>query len=217
MLLNPAMPGLVKIGRTKRTADRRARELRTTGVPSPFVVLFDVFVDDVVRVEKAMHDRFESVRHDTKREFFRLAPREAICGLLEESAGFMKGSPFRGTRVDVTEALRAKRGPILRHDLSSVCMVQTADSVRLSVEVATGIGERTTIETDLGFIVDGAYDEPLFSLADSLETNADRFVELDELSLVMCTQLVDDDQAHRIDREQNPYWTDLWNSVPDAE
>ncbi|QYG91763.1 GIY-YIG nuclease family protein [Iamia sp. SCSIO 61187] len=217
VLYNPSMPGLLKIGRTKRTAERRARELRTTGVPSQFIVLFDVLVDDVDRVESAMHQRFAAARHDPKREFFRLAPREAISALLEESSAFLKGSPFQGSRLDITAALQASHGPILRDDLSTVCMVQTADSVKLAAEMLTGIGQRTTIETELGFIVDGSADEPLFSLEDSLEVNAQRFVDLDELTLLMCTPLVHGDHAERIDHEQNPYWTALWDSLPDVD
>ena len=35
---NPAMPGLIKIGRTDQEADARLSQLYTTGVPVPFQV-----------------------------------------------------------------------------------------------------------------------------------------------------------------------------------
>lgn len=47
ILSNAAMPGLLKIGKTTRTPDERARELaRGTGVPGPYTVEHSVEVPD---------------------------------------------------------------------------------------------------------------------------------------------------------------------------
>ena len=54
VLTNPAMPGLVKIGRTDAAdPEERAKQLYTTGVPVPFVVEFAGRVDDPQKVEQA--------------------------------------------------------------------------------------------------------------------------------------------------------------------
>jgi hypothetical protein len=45
ILVNHSMVGLLKIGRTVRDSRARARELSTTGVPTPFQVAFEVFSD----------------------------------------------------------------------------------------------------------------------------------------------------------------------------
>ena len=45
-LSNQSMPGLIKIGMTLRMPDKRAKELFTTGVPTPFVVEFHKQVEN---------------------------------------------------------------------------------------------------------------------------------------------------------------------------
>lgn len=83
VLTNPAMPGLVKIGRTTRgTVDARLAELYTTGVPVPFECEFAGRIEDEARVERAFHTAFGPYRLNSKREFFEIEPEQAIA-LLE--------------------------------------------------------------------------------------------------------------------------------------
>ena len=74
VLTNPAMPGLVKIGRTEGGIEVRLRQLDTTCLPLPFECFFAVEVEDAQKVEKALHDAFEDTRIRSNREFFRLSP-----------------------------------------------------------------------------------------------------------------------------------------------
>lgn len=54
VLTNPAMNGLVKIGKTSReSVDQRLNELYSTGVPVPFECVFAGKVEDESKVEKA--------------------------------------------------------------------------------------------------------------------------------------------------------------------
>ena len=56
ILTNPALPGLLKIGKTTRTPQLRAAELsKPTGVPRPFEVAYALYVLDCHRVEKRAH------------------------------------------------------------------------------------------------------------------------------------------------------------------
>jgi len=56
ILLNPAFPRQVKIGRTARDPQKRANELsRQTGVPDDFIVLYEEIVSDAERVETLLH------------------------------------------------------------------------------------------------------------------------------------------------------------------
>lgn len=89
VLTNSAMRGLVKIGWTSRTAEARAAELDTTGVPAPFEVQAAFRVADGRRVEHALHEAFRPWRYRNSREFFEVEPyqvRAILCLLGEEAA-----------------------------------------------------------------------------------------------------------------------------------
>lgn len=83
VLTNPAMPGLVKIGRTDTgDPEDRAKQLYTTGVPVPFDVEYAGRVEDPAAVERALHRAFDPDRVNPKREFFRVDP-EQVTVILE--------------------------------------------------------------------------------------------------------------------------------------
>ncbi len=70
VLLNPAFPDLLKIGKTERHPRDRAKELAGTGSPYPFVVAFWRYVYDPDKVERELHLRFSENRASQQREFF---------------------------------------------------------------------------------------------------------------------------------------------------
>ena len=82
VLTNPAMPGMVKIGKTGRQVEARLSDLYSTGVPLPFECEYAAKVDDMDRIEKAFHKAFGPNRVNPKREFFSIQPEQAIA-LLE--------------------------------------------------------------------------------------------------------------------------------------
>ena len=82
ILTNPAMPGIVKIGKTTRGMDARLNELYSTGVPLPFECAYAARVGDETQVERAFHQAFGPYRVNPKREFFNIEPEQAIA-LLE--------------------------------------------------------------------------------------------------------------------------------------
>jgi hypothetical protein len=80
VLTNPAMPNLVKIGRTSQEeAGSRIAQLYTTGVPVPFNLEYACRVQNSDEVEKALHLAFGPSRVNPKREFFSIAPEQAIA------------------------------------------------------------------------------------------------------------------------------------------
>ena len=82
ILTNPAMPGLVKIGKTSRDSmEKRLVELYSTGVPVPFECEYAARVEDAGAVEQALHAAFEPNRINPKREFFELDPEQTIAVL----------------------------------------------------------------------------------------------------------------------------------------
>ena len=77
-LTNPAMPGLVKIGKTSRDDPQaRMKELyNSSGVPLPFecVIAVEVEADPDGGLEKAIHAAFAPYRLNPSREFFQIEP-----------------------------------------------------------------------------------------------------------------------------------------------
>jgi hypothetical protein len=79
VLSNPAMPDLVKIGKTNRDSiDKRLKELFTTSVPVPFECEYACEVEDSIKVENALHIAFGPYKINPKREFFKIETEQAI-------------------------------------------------------------------------------------------------------------------------------------------
>ena len=81
VLTNPAMPNIVKIGKTTRNVELRLADLYSTGVPLPFECEYAAKVKDVDKTEKAFHTAFEPSRVNPRREFFNINPEQAIAVL----------------------------------------------------------------------------------------------------------------------------------------
>jgi hypothetical protein len=80
VVTNPAMPGLVKIGRTtQEDAQTRIAQLYSTGVPFPFRLEFACRVANPDEVETALHTAFSPQRVNARREFFSIDPAQAIA------------------------------------------------------------------------------------------------------------------------------------------
>ena len=100
VLTNPAMPGIVKIGKTTRDNPQvRMNELYTTGVPLPFECAIAINTEDeqASNLEIALHTAFGPYRLNPSREFFEIEP------YLESTEG--------GRRVSVLK--RQEGAPVL--------------------------------------------------------------------------------------------------------
>ncbi len=124
VLANPAMPGLVKIGRTSQdeTATRLS-QLYTTGVPVPFELKFACRVQNSDEVESALHTAFGPQRINPKREFFRIDPEQAIAILkLLHSEDATAEIAAQSTGIDeqslaAADELRARRPNLDFHEM----------------------------------------------------------------------------------------------------
>lgn len=82
ILINDAMPGFVKIGKTTTSLEQRIRELSaSTSVPLPFTCFYASRVNDASFVEKRLHEAFDDRRVNTKREFFKMIPEQVVAAL----------------------------------------------------------------------------------------------------------------------------------------
>ena len=79
-LTNPAMPDLVKIGRTTNI-EQRLRSLDTTSVPVPFECVVAMEVDDDAETEQLLHDVFSDHRVRSNREFFEVSAARVEAAL----------------------------------------------------------------------------------------------------------------------------------------
>lgn len=79
VLINPSMPGIVKIGKSKNNPENRASELSSaTGVPTPFVVAYYSQFQDCSFVESQIHEQLDNRRISSNREFFQVPLKEVI-------------------------------------------------------------------------------------------------------------------------------------------
>ena len=77
VLVNEAMPGLVKIGKVTKegkTVEDRMKELDTTGVPMPFECFAAWEVERVDEAESALKSTFAENKLRARHEFFRMSP-----------------------------------------------------------------------------------------------------------------------------------------------
>ena len=85
IISNPAMPGLVKIGKTNNL-ESRMRSLYNSGVPLPFRCVYAKRVKNYSFIEKKLHSGLAGIRENMNREFFRI-PEEHVINLLEMIEG----------------------------------------------------------------------------------------------------------------------------------
>ncbi len=100
ILVNEAMPGYVKIGRTS-DLEQRIRSLDTTSVPLPFECVYACRVKDVIAVERNLHDAFLDHRVRSNREFFEISADRVISALkLAEMENLTPKRDFVETQED---------------------------------------------------------------------------------------------------------------------
>ncbi|MGA2177041.1 MAG: GIY-YIG nuclease family protein [Verrucomicrobiota bacterium] len=81
ILVNPSMDGFVKIGKTTREPEARAKELsQATGVATPFYVAYSIRVADCQSAEEYVYTvlEYNGFQRTPNREFFRIPLRKAI-------------------------------------------------------------------------------------------------------------------------------------------
>jgi len=84
VLTNEAMPGLVKIGRSKTAAAGRASTMYRgdTGVPLPFDIGFECLFEDCISGEQFVHEQLSDCRINPNREFFKIDVIDATVAVM---------------------------------------------------------------------------------------------------------------------------------------
>jgi hypothetical protein len=82
ILSNKCFPGLLKIGKTKRSVSERVSELNTTGLPSKFEVELIIYSVNYSQLERSIHYNLAGYRSNARREFFKIDRDVAILKTL---------------------------------------------------------------------------------------------------------------------------------------
>jgi hypothetical protein len=200
---------MIKVGRTLRDSRSRARELFTTGVPTPFQVAFEVFSDEYEKLEADIHQELHDFRVSCNREFFKYPLDKAITLLQKQnSPPASQESIFQAE--DIFEALKQKYAPYLKPDIVAIRIVQPQGRVWLEITQEEEIGgylrDQKITRTDLAFISDGDYGSHLFRPEDGVSVNAIKFVEdFDIYSIIMTSELFHESACKEINDKFNPH------------
>ena len=110
LLINEAMPGLVKIGMTNIDLAQRIKGLYQTGVPLPFELFYACEVTNSQQAETLLHDAFGDHRISKGREFFRIAPERVRAAMMLAAIKEIKlGDEIFETKEVKDEVEAAKR------------------------------------------------------------------------------------------------------------
>ncbi len=147
LLSNPAMPGIIKIGKTiHEDVKVRMAQLYSTGVPVPFDCLYAAKVANIDDVEKAFHTAFGPNRLNPRREFFEIESGQAIAilKLLE----LENVSPLVEQEVNVVDPIEIEAGKAFAQKRPRLNFVEMGIPVGSELvfnnngEIATVISER---------------------------------------------------------------------------
>ena len=111
VLVNSAMPGLVKVGKTQRDPETRAQELSgVTGIPTPFVVAYNEWFKDCSAAEDFVHAYLEEMgyRLAENREFFSAPAKVAIEAIIQAKGRL---DQVNGQPADASEGGTFDAGP----------------------------------------------------------------------------------------------------------
>ena len=90
IMTNPSMPGLIKVGMTTRNPALRAKDddLTSTGVPTPFIVEYSAYFDDMMEAERSAHQALSDYHYG--KEFFKTDVPTAIHAVENTGLPFKK-------------------------------------------------------------------------------------------------------------------------------
>lgn len=205
VMINPAMPGLIKIGLSRRSSEERANDFRGTALPDDFIVVYDELVSDCELVEERIKTRFKEYRYKPNREFFTIPIREALRGLMDESQGFVVPRINGNDGVEILPDLLRKYPYYLKPDFYSIKITHTRDGVVYLESVRRSnsqLRDELVERLDLGFITDSGGE--MFCISRSPNDNARIFVhQLDDYSMSQCTDLFTHEACISISKQHN--------------
>ncbi len=112
VISNKSMPGLLKIGYSSKDPELRAAELKHTGVPHPYIVEYDMLIENPYEIEQESHKLLLANREG--KEFFRCTLEEAIVAIRRAGGRSAILETNRRANREKIELLEAERFTIDR-------------------------------------------------------------------------------------------------------
>ena len=147
VLTNPAMPGYVKIGKT-RNLPSRLKNLDKTNLPLPFKCVYAIEVGHYDRIEQLAHLAFSHARSRSTREFFEIDEQQVISALM--ISGGKEVTPGKDTAED-QESLFALEKAIERRSRFKFSMIDLKKGDVISYIKMPGVFATVQSETTIMF------------------------------------------------------------------
>lgn len=135
VISNNAMHGLVKVGFSMNDPEKRAEELNHTGTPHPYVVEYEVLIEEPYKIEQAAHKLLSS-KHEGK-EWFRCSSEEAVAAIKQVSGPRIITETYKRGEKAKPEArwqTQALPHPVTQNNEHSAAKSQLLVSVERSIE-----------------------------------------------------------------------------------
>lgn len=206
ILTNPSFPNMIKIGRTYRDCRARARELSSTGVPTPFQLAFEIFSAEHETLETQLHNELHDFRVSSNREFFYYPLAKAIKLALSLS-DTRDNQDHTFAANDILLSLKTKYPHFIRPEIIAIRIIQSEERVWLETtvenEIAGYLVNQIIMRSDLAFISNGE-NNCFFNPSDTVTRNADKFVnEFDAYSIINTTDLFTSEACTLISNNYN--------------
>ena len=192
VLENDSIKGMVKIGSTSYCAEKRAKELSSSSSrPTPFRVVYQEYVNDPVDFEKCIHGILDKYRVSKKREFFIITAKEVIDLIIKLKNDKKYLFNFHHY-TNLLPELREKYRNNLKENLVFCFLHQLPDIIYVEQGFCKNCDNSGwTIESDvnyLDYIMDDN-DIEFFRLKDDIHINCQKFINLEPISLAMCSDI----------------------------
>ena len=130
VLTNKAMPGLLKIGYTMNTVEGRVKELSSaTGVPSEFVIEYQIECRDAASVEALVHESLTSLRHNNNREFFSASIEEAVKAIRQHAKEILDEEFNESVRLGMNQS--AGFNVLAKERIVTLYLIKASDSRKI--------------------------------------------------------------------------------------
>lgn len=188
ILINNSLTGLIKIGSTTLGAKERAKQLSSyTGIPTPFIVAYEIYLEDYIKFEKMIHNELSEFRVSTNREFFKYPLNKAIELIYKLSNKKINADTFEA--IEIMPLIIERYGHNIDNSISSIRICQNGERVYFEFTkdkyIADYLKDQVITRTDLGFIVE-YFDEKMFNPMDNININVSKFLGLDDVSMANC-------------------------------
>lgn len=177
VLTNDSFP-FIKIGVTSLKVEERAKQLFTTGVPTPFSIAYQVFIDEKEQAEQVIHDKLYKYRVYGRREFFNCTVEKAIEVF---NSYLVTSQNEKYESIEILNQFKKRYGEIMNPRVSSIKITQVEQRVwvesTLDDDIGGGLLDQTILRRDLGMIADSDKKGLAFSPKKPILENAKKYLD----------------------------------------